>query len=320
MANTPPNGQATFPVTENEALTLIETLAKQRITSVKSTNRLEDAIYYDDIDFGTVVEQAMIKRAQKVTFDKDKCFCDGNPIDPELIVRYFKTWEKAQWETAIRRDDIRKIIAGNRGATVESVVSEILDSLTQAEGRYDFEQIRSLILSTTATDYSTILGGVPANMDGVLFAMRDMYNQIRYDMPGFTVLGESSSTPEEDIRVAISDKLLALIDITKLANVFNLEKDKIFGKLVVIPVADLPAAQWYKVIVYDRMRFERDTRLYEYLQSLPQPGLYSKAYLTTDRQHFESPLFKAAQLDCTVAATAQMNTIIKAPDTPEEDG
>lgn len=313
---TPTQGSEEFPANANEALALIETLARQQIKNVKSTNRIIDGLYYDDISLGKVVEQAMIKRAKKVTFDRDKCWCDGNPIDPELVVRYYNNWEKGQWETSIREDDIEAIIAGNRGATVSSVTEGIIDSLTQGEGKEDFTKARGLIYSTTAVDFSTILGGVPANMDGVLYAMRDMYNQIRYDMDGYTIIGESSSTPEEDIRIAITDKLMALLDISKLANILNLEKVEIFGKLVIIPAGDLPKSQWYKIFAYDRMRFERYTRKYKYEQSLPQPGQFVKAILTTDRMYIECPLFKAAQLDVTAAATAQYNTIITVPTPP----
>lgn len=303
-------GVTDFPVTENAAYTAVETIAKQNIRNLKSTNKIIDGLYYDDVDYGTVVEEAVINRAAKQVFNKDKCWCDGKPVDPIFNVRYFQNWTPVQWETAIRDRDIRAIITRNGTATVESVAAEIMDTLTQGEGRDDFEKERGLILSTTAKDYSTIIGGKPANMDGVLFALRDMYNQIRYDMPGYTVVNQSSATPDSDIRIGISDKLMALLDVTKLANLFNLEKAEIMGKIVVIPVADLTASEWYKVIVYDRKRFNRYTRLYTYDQSPKQPGQFVKAVLTTERMYFENPLYKAVQMDMTAAATAVMNTII----------
>lgn len=314
------NGVSTFPATENETLTAIETIAAQEIRGVKSVNRLEDAIYYygeEEMRTGTVIEQALIAKAAKQVFNKNKCFCDGTPVDPKLTVRYFQNWTKSQWETALRELDIRAIMARTGTATVESVAAEIIDSLTQAEGEDDFTNHRALLLNSNAVDYSTILGGTVANIDGLLFALRDMYNQIRYDTAGYTIMDGMSATPEEDIRVAISDKLLALIDITKLANIFNLEKDKIMGKIVPIPVGDLDKSLWYKVIVYDRKRFNRATRMFDYLQSPKMPGQYVKAYLTTERMYFESPLFKATQLDVTAAATALMATLITPTPTPE---
>lgn len=304
------NGVNEFPATENETLTAIETLAKQEITNVKSVNRLVDAIYYDDVDYGTVVEQAMIAKAEKQVFDKNKCFCDGAPIDPKLTVRYYQNWTPQQWETAIREKDIRAIISRAGTATVASVTADIIDTLTQGEGEDDFNKERDMLLQTNALDYSTILNGTPANMDGLLYVLRDMYNQIRYDTAGYTIMDGKSATPEEDIRIAMSDKLMAMIDITKLANIFNLEKARIFGKLVAVPVGDLPEASWFKIIVYDRKRFNRFTRLWDYLQSPKQPGQYVKAYLTTERMYFESPLFKATQLDVTALGKATLAQLI----------
>ena len=123
-------GVENFPVTENETLTAVETLAKQEIRAVKSVNRIEDGIFYDDVEYGTVIEQAMIAKAAKQVFSKDKCFCDGSPVDPKLTVRYFQNWKTEQWETAIRELDIRAIISRTGTATVESVTADIIDSLT----------------------------------------------------------------------------------------------------------------------------------------------------------------------------------------------
>lgn len=309
-------GVENFPATENQTLTAIETIAQQEIRGVKSVNRLEDTIFYygeEEMRTGTVIEQALIAKAEKQVFNNNKCFCDGTPVDPKLTIRSFQNWEKSQWETALREMDIRAIIASNGSATVNSVTADIIDSLTQAEGAEDFTLTRGLVLNSNATNYATKLGGTPANMDGVLYALRDMYNQIRYDTSGYTIMDDASATPEEDIRIAVSDKLLALLDITKLANIFNLEKAKIMGKLVVVPVGDLDRAQWFKIIVYDLKRFNRATRNYDYMQSPKQPGQYVKAYLTVERMYFESPLFKAAQLDCTTAANAEFARIISAP-------
>lgn len=309
-------GVESFPATENQTLTAIETIAQQEIRGVKSVNRLEDTIFYygeEELRTGTVIEQALIAKAEKQVFNNNKCFCDGTPVDPKLTIRYFQNWETSQWETALREMDIRAIIAGNGSATVNTVAADIIDSLTQAEGSEDFTLTRGLLLNSNATNYATKLGGTPANMDGVLYALRDMYNQIRYDTSGYTIMDGASATPEEDIRIAVSDKLLALLDIIKLANIFNLEKAKIMGKLVVVPVGDLDRAQWFKIIVYDRKRFNRATRNYDYMQSPKQPGQYVKAYLTVERMYFESSLFKAAQLDCTTAANAEFARIISAP-------
>lgn len=305
-------GATTFPAVANEAYTAVETLAVQEIRSLKSTNRLYDAVFDWDVSNGTVVETAVVQMAQKQTFNRDKAAWDV--LDPSVAVRYYNNFETSQYYVSIRDLDIRAIIAGTGVATVESVTGEILDTLTQGEGADDFAACRSLLLGSTAYDYSTKLGGVPADMDGVLYAIRDMYNAIRYDNTEYTATGWKSSTPEADIRIAISDKLLNLIDVTALANIFNLEKVELFGKIVVIPTSDLEtsAANTWTVVAYDRKRFNRATRLYEYMQSPKLPGQLVTSYLTVVRAYFESELFKAAKLDVSAAATAKLASIITA--------
>lgn len=303
-------GSATFPANENATYTAIETLAKQEITNAKSSNQIYDGLFDYDIDLGITIEQAIIEKAQSVTFNKNATLSQ-TPIDPTLVVRYFNNFEMKQYATAIRDKDIRAIIARTGTATVESVAAGIIDSLTQKDGETDFESSRSLILGTNAYDYSAVLGKAQ-NMDAVLYAMRDIYNQLKYDNSAYSVLSSKTAVPEKDIRIAVSDKLLALLDITKLANVFNLEKVEMMGKLVVIPVGDLATTQWYKIIGYDRKRFNRATRLYEYLQTPKTPGLAVPAYLTTERAYFESSLYKGIQYDVTTAATAEFGKLFVA--------
>lgn len=309
MAKTPINGQETFPVTENDVYTLIETLAIQDIKNVKSTNRLDDAIYFYDVENGVVIEQALIGMAESQVFDKTKC--DMSPKDPSVFVRYFNNYETKQYKTTTRRDDIRKIIA-NKGVGVEDIESMIVDSLTQGEGHDDFIATRSLILNAPdLPTYNVALGGTPASMKGILYAIRDMYEALRDDNNAYTPAMEvNSSTPESDIRVAISSKLLNLIDVTELANVFNLSKEELFGKIVVVPVSDLAKENWYKVVVYDRKAFGRATRIFDYDYDRCASGRYTNHFLTVERAYFYSPLFKAISLDVSAAATAELNKII----------
>lgn len=307
---TPPTGSTEFPVNENLAYQAVEAIARQEITNAKSTNRIYDGVYELEVDEGTVIEQVMVGLAEKQAFDRDRVGVQLK--DPKTYVRYFNNFEVSQYLTTIRDRDIRAIITGTGPATKESVAGDIIDTLTQADGHDDFVNTRGLILATDAYDYTTELGGAPKTMEGVLFALRDMYNQIRYDNTEYTSTGEVMSTPENDIRIAISDKMMSLIDVVALANIFNMSKADIIGKIVIVPVGDLENSEWWKVIVYDRKRFNRATRLYEYLQMPKQPGLSVTTYLTVERAYFESELFKATQLDCLTAAQAKYNELFQA--------
>lgn len=309
-AATPVNGSDTFPNTTTDVCTLIETLAVQEIRNVKSANRIDDGLYYYDLtdSDGVVIEQAVINKATKRVFDKTKC--DMSPLDPSLAVRYFNNFETRQYKVTVRRDDIRKIIA-NKGVGVEDVVAEILDTLTQGRDSDDFKSSRSLIMNTEGlTDYRYTLAGVPANMEGVLYAIRDMYETLRDENSGYNFTMYETATPEKDIRIAISSKLMNLLDVTTLANIFNLSKVELMGKLVVIPVSDLTRANWYKVVVYDRMAFNRARRINDITFDECASGRYVNYFLTVEDAFFYSPLFKVVELDVSAAATAKYNSII----------
>lgn len=304
-------GSDNFPVNINDVYGIVETIASQMIRSVKSTNRIVDGFYEYDIENGTVIEEAVIAMAKAQAFNKDDF--SFAPSDPEVYVRYFNNFDPVQFETTIRRNDIRKILA-NKGIGLDGVVGEILGTLTQGEGYDDFKKMRTAFFTADVTDYNTdVLQGNPANMKGVIYAIRDAYNHLIATNSDLTAEAFESGTPENDIRIAITPKLLNLIDVVELANVFNLEKEELFGRIVVVDVDDLAdPSNYYKVLVYDRKAFGRATRLYEYTQDISGRGLFTNHYLTVERAYFHNGLFKACKIDATAAAIAARGEIITA--------
>lgn len=302
-------GSDQFPVNINDVYNLIETIAYQQIRALRSTNRIVDGFFDYDVDNGKVIEESVIAMAKAQAFNKnDFAF---TPNDPDVYVRYFNNFEPVQFEATIRRDDIRAVLA-NKGVGLDAVVGEILETLTQGEGYDDFKKMRNALFTANVTDYNTtVLGGNPATMKGVLYAIRDAYNHLISTNADLTAEAYDSGTPEKDIRIAITPKLLNLIDVVELANVFNLEKEELFGRLVIVDVDDLAdQANWYKVVVYDRKAFGRATRIYDYTQDISGRGRFTNHYLTTERAYFHNGLFKAARIDATAAATAARATLI----------
>lgn len=295
-------GSENFPVNINDVYGLIETIAVQNIRAVKSSNRIEDGLYFYDIENGSVIEEAVVEMAKGQAYDKNAFSLA--PTDPVVHGIYFNNWLAKQYAHTVRRDDIRKILA-DKGTGFEEVVSEILAGLTNGEGYDDFVASRNLILNAPVFNYSKQLGGVPLTMKGVIYAARDMYNHVKSANKDLTVYPYVSSCPESDIRIAIPTKLLNLIDVVELAQVFNLSKEELFGKLVVVDVDDLPeSANWYKVVVYDRKAMARARRLYDYTQDISGKGRFTNHYLTVDYAYIYNGLFKACVIDCTAAATA----------------
>ena len=305
-------GSDTFPLNVNGFLDLVEPLAIQNIRNVKSANRINDAFYEYEVENGKVIEEAIIKMAEKQNYVNTGA-PNLAPKDPVLAVKYFNNWEEHQYQTTTRIAEIRKIIA-NKGTGVEEVVSEIIDTLTQGEGYDDYKAMRDIIADEgVGFDASTTIFNDchPKNMKGVLYCLREMYNSLKAtntvgidDQVSF-----KQATPVEDIRIAISESVLNLIDVVELASIFNLSKEELFGKLVVIPYdVDFPA----KVVVYDRKALGRGTRLYEFSQDYIGKGLYTNHYLTVSRIYLYNALYKCLTLDITEALATAISSVLDA--------
>lgn len=310
---TPTTGQTTFPATENAYYSAVEKIARQEIRNVKSTSKLDDALFYYDMtgetDYGDVIEQMLIDKATAQAYDPDTCLI--TPNDPTVKVRYFKDWNTRVYKATIRRNEVRRILAKGvqDNNSLETFAGQILDTVTQGNDDDEFLYERQLITETTLTDFAATLGGTPANMQGVIFAIREMYNYIKGMNTLFSTSGFKMSTPAEDIRVAISERLMNLIDVGELSRILNLSKEELFGKLVIIPTTDQAAPALYKVIVYDRKAFNRARRVYSLDEKTCDPK-FKNYELTVEDMYFYSPLFKATSLDVTASATAKFNELI----------
>lgn len=310
-------GSDQFPVNANDVYDLVETIAVQNIRSLKSSNRIEDAFYDYVVENGAVIEEAVTAMAEAHDFVKTGQ-PDLSPVDPKLFVKYFNNWEIKQFPTTVRRSDIRKIIA-NKGTGFDEVVAQILDTLSEGEGYYDYTKMRDALTGAGNIIYdedkfncqfNMIYDRRPINAKGIIWAIREAYNVLKAtntnglddsmfsDATEFAKLKQA--TPVDDIRIAISERLLNLIDVVELANVFNLEKEELFGKLVVLPF-DAEANNPYTVYVYDRKAMGRGTRMFEYSQDIIGKGLYTNHYLTTERCYFWNRLYKFMVIDCSYA-------------------
>ena len=315
-------GSDTFPVNANDVYDLVETIAVQNIRSLKSSNRIEDAFYDYVVENGTVIEEAVTAMAEAQDFVKTGA-PDLSPLDPKLFVKYFNNWEAKQFQTTVRRSDIRKIIA-DKGTGFDELVSQILATLSEGEGYYDFTKMRDALMATIDalngdeenTEFIDITQRTPKNAKGILWAIREAYNMLKATNTLGLVHGNVSendfaklkqATPVEDIRIAISESMLNVIDIVELAHIFNLEKEELFGKLVVIPYDK----EWNDsyILVYDRKALGRGTRLFEYSQDVIGKGLYTNHYLTTERCYFYNGLYKCITIYADTAFKDALNEV-----------
>lgn len=308
MPITPINGSVNFPATPNNFLAAVETIAQQNVRSVVSTNKIEDAFYEYEVKDGKVIEEAIIAMAQRQAFvpTAQGAQPDLSPLDPALYIRYFNNFEENQFKVTKRPDEIRAVIA--RGMSEEKLAAEILATLTAGEGDYDYAQMRAIIEDSTnvGVDASAALfaNKVPQNAKGIMYALRVMFNAVK----GTNTIGLASGistkqgVPVEDIRIAVSENVLALIDMVELASLFNLSKEEIYGKIVMLPYDSNYTGN--RVLVYDRKALGRATRTFEYGQDNMQLARYTNFGLTTSRAYFYNPLFKCLSLDISTAVAA----------------
>lgn len=309
------NGSGNFPATPNAFLAAVETIAQQKVRAVISTNKIEDAFYEYEVRDGKVIEEAVIAMAARNAFvpTPNGNQPDLSPNDPTLYIRYFNNFDENQYKVTKRPDEIRAVIA--KGMSEEELAAEILDTLTQGEGFYDYTQMRAIIEDTNTPvgiDASTALfgGGVPQNAKGIMAALRLMFNAIKAtNTVGLGVgVAPAQGVPVEDIRIAISEDVLAIIDFVELANLFNLSKEEIYGKIVRLPYDALYTGT--RVLVYDRKALGRATRTFEYGQDNFELRRYTNFGLTTSRAYFYNPLFKCLSLDVGTAYAAELGTLI----------
>lgn len=317
MPITPINGSATFPATPNAFLNAVETIASQRIKAVVSTNKIEDAFFEYEVKDGKVIEEAIIAMAQRQAFVPTAAGAqpDLSPLDPATYIRYFNNFEESQFKTTKREDEIRAIMASNAPNSTDDVAAEILDTLTAGEGDYDYSQMRAIIEDTTTpvgVDASAALfnNGVPQSAKGIMYAMRKMFNAVK----GTNTIGlpagvsTKQGVPVEDIRIAISEDVLALIDMVELASLFNLSKEEIYGKIVRLPHD--PSYAGNIIRVYDRKSMGRATRTFDYAMENFPTRRYSNHTLTTSRAYFYNGLFKNLYLDVSTAVASEEGQLI----------
>ena len=97
--------------------------------------------------------------------------------------------------------------------------------------------------------------------------------------------------------------------MVELANLFNLSKEEILGKVVKLPYDEKYSGN--RILVYDRKALGRGTRTYEYGQDVIALGRYSNHGLNTSRAYFYNSLFKAIALDVTDAVALAEGDIME---------
>lgn len=302
---------ANFTPTINTYLDDVEKFASQEIYLAKSANPLDAEFPLVEVGNGSTLEKAVMEMAEGYAYDPTAALGWAQD-DPVLHVKFYSEWAARQFEGTYRRNEVRKIIMSGKSA--EDFAAMITASLTEGEGDEDFQNTRAAFIDPTLwVDYSSINGGKKAvTLDGIMYLIRDAYMHLIATNDDATGTKYRSKTDPEDVRIVIPSKLLNLIDVTKLANVFNLEKTELMGKIVAYNVDDLDLTKInaYGVVVCDKKAIVRGRRTYEFTEDRSGRGGFVNYFLTVDRLYGVCDLFKGVYIDFSDAAESVLGVIL----------
>lgn len=284
----------------------VQKFCSQWIYALISSNPLEEYFPLEDVTDGKDVEISVIGKASAQAFDKTGANI-WKEHEPDIGTVYNpKDWDIKQFIQTLRTDDIRAAMA--RGQSAEETAAKIIDACTQGDANYRYKQLREIMTATDFfKDYSKICGYTPKNMTGVLVLCKDAFQHLAASNNDSTAQTSiEMETPVNDIYTLIPSKVLNLLDTTELANVYNLEKAGLIGKIVSVNVDDLDPKYWYKIRVCDRKVVRRYRRIYDYLVDRNNTGRFEQHILCSECLTFLCGLFKAVEIDCTTACEAKL--------------
>lgn len=288
MAKVTPNidpGSATLTPTVNDIYGLVETIARQIFRSVDSANPLAEVFDKGTIDKGTTVQQVMIQLTESYAFNKN-AVDQLVAKDPTLLVRYFNDWTERQFEQTVREDEIRKVLIGS--SSVDELAGRIVGNLSESYDNEMFIDEKAVIASAITAMTSA---GAPADVDELLTSIRNVADSFSFVNNTYSIAGAVHSTRMEDIVVLIPYNIKNVIDVTKLANTWNLSKNEILPRIITIDTTD------NNVIIADKNFFFKYNRLLEVEPARNVKARATNYYLTADDLLGYAPFFKATYLD-----------------------
>lgn len=281
---------------------LIEKIAKQVITGVESTNRLQ-WIDKGKIIHGASIEQAVVALADGYDWvAEDQTGENLNaPKYPKIVFRYFKEWTGRQFKTTVSENQIDKVILA--GGSEKDISEKIVSSLTEGEGDEDYKYskmtIQDGITGGNIQQYkegsSETNGAIPVS-EQLITAIKDITDKLQFVGTEFVAAGYRTRTPFERIRLVMNYKIFNKLNVEVLASLYNLSKAELLSKISLID-------EGTKVFVLDEWGLIKYTRVYKLTSKYIEDGLYSNYWLTVDRMYGTSGLFKMAYIETDPAGT-----------------
>jgi hypothetical protein len=272
----------TYDVLEKIANTIIETVEGKNPFAVLNKGKVET---------GVIVEQIVAKLATAYAFDNTAVDVFTKTA-PDLVVRYFKDWTENQYSCTIEEQEIKRIVGS--ADNLSKLAGVMIASMTNSHDN-DIYQTMLGLMTDVANDATPIqtevtLSATPS-AEELITAIRDTIKTMTFCNNTYCPAGFVTKSAIENIMLAIPYKVLNKLDVTKLANVYNLEKADLMGHIIETDQAD------NYIFIFDKNAFGWYTRMLDVTSERNQKGHYTNYWLTAQELPYFSPLFNSTFID-----------------------
>lgn len=272
----------TYGVLEKIANTLIETVEGKNPFDVLNKGKVET---------GIIVEQIVAKLATAYAFDNTAVDVFAKTA-PDLVVRYFQDWIENQFPCTIEEQEIKRIVGSVDN--LSKLAGVMIASMTNAHDN-DIYQTMLGLMTDVADDITPIqtkvtLSATP-DANELITAIRDTIKTMTFCNSTYCPAGFVTKSAIDNIMLAIPYKVMNKLDVTKLANVYNLEKADLMGRIIETDQTD------NYIFIFDKNAFGWYTRMLDVTSERNQKGHYTNYWLTAQELPYFSPLFNSTFID-----------------------
>lgn len=259
------NGSATRPTTTDAVYSIALKIGRTLIEGARINSHYAD---FDKtpLEYGGIIEDLKIALKSSATFDPNETDLLAPSYDT-IIKRYFGSWDSRRIDTEINVNVAKAVVTGEM--QLSDFVAKCVNNLTESEKAETNDKYKALFhteqtTGTAITDRlittyanNTAAGGHLSDINGiintssylpsgscyevfskptkdaVITEIRNIVKDMQYK--NTTYQGVNTFATEamlEDLRIVVPFKWLNDVDVTKLANVFNLEKADMLAKIV----------------------------------------------------------------------------------------
>lgn len=284
------NGNEQLTLDYSPNYSMVEKIARQMIRSVDTNNPLA-WIDKGMVENGVAIEAAVLELASSYGWvGNSQTGTNVNaPSYPSFKTRYFTEWNGKQFKTTTSREQLRKVLLGDKDAT--DLAQRIVANLTESENYEDYKIMKGLLTDgVTAGNIINANETAMAVDKDLIIKIKDVVDEMQFVNKKYVKADYNTRTPFERIHIVMPFKVFNKLNVDVLASIFNLEKAELLNKITLIDEGN-------KVFIVDEFGLGRYTRLFEYTQRYIEDGLYLNSWLTIDRMYITNPLFKMAYIE-----------------------